>query len=154
SNVLCLLLSLIALASVAHIWVVCAPAQNLDSLRSTVRPESSTSAPKFDLFDYEKDRLNALDNTSRVLLTVGGVFAILLGFGSWKALEEQRHSAKEALQLQIDQSDRRFEQAMEDHAKKIQKTLEDVGSLRDEVRQDFPMFGRMRRNFAGILIDL
>lgn len=53
------------------------------------------------LFAHEKDRLNALDSNSRVLMTLAGVFAIFLGLGAWKTFEDQRRSAAENLDLQM-----------------------------------------------------
>ena len=106
------------------------------------------------IIGYEKERLNAIDNASRVLMTMAGVFALLLGLGSWKTLDDQRRSANENLNLQISQFNQQFDQAMVEHARKAEETLDDVRSLRAEIHQDFPMFGRMRRNFTKILDEL
>jgi tetratricopeptide (TPR) repeat protein len=106
------------------------------------------------LLQYEKDRLAALDNISRLLLTFAGVFAVLLGVGSWKTLDDQRRSAKESLEIQIQQFKGQFEGALADHNRKLQDALDDVRSLREEIHKDFPMFGRIRRNFDKILHGL
>jgi hypothetical protein len=58
-------------------------------------------------------------------MTVAGVFTFALGFGSWATLNEQRKQARESMD-----------------------------KLKGEVESDFPMLGRMGRNFSKVLTGL
>ena len=89
-------------------------------------------AEQKELLTFEKEHLSVLDNASRTLLTVAGVFAILLGLGSWKALEDQRKAAQRELETQTDQ----------------------ITAFRKEIEKDFPMFGRVHQNFGRVLAEL
>lgn len=167
-NVMFFLLGLAALICVGYVWVAPILAQrpasagktrpaefNRPTAESGTTPHSNAAeTPDSAVFNFEKDRLNELDNDSRVLMTIAGVFAFLLGVGSWKTLEDQRRSAEKSLDLQIDQFSQQFNQAMSEHARKAEEALDDVRRLREEIHQDFPMFGRMRRNFGRILFEL
>ena len=84
------------------------------------------------ILGYERERLALVDSTSRFLVSGAGIFALLLGLGSWKIVEDQAKAGKE-----------RFEQQ-----------LSTLRELKDELERDFPMFGRMRSNFVRILADL
>jgi hypothetical protein len=61
-----------------------------------------------ELVDNEKERLASLDNSSRLLMSIATVFAILLGFAAWKTLEDQRKAAGEGLKLQLQLFDQQF----------------------------------------------
>jgi len=102
----------------------------------------------------EKDRLSALDSNSRVLMTVAGVFAIFLGLGAWKTLEDQRRSAAENLEMQMTNFSDRFKHAIEEHRYQSEKAMLDLREMREEIRRDFPMFGRVRQNFTRVLTQL
>src|SRR5437879_13026221 len=102
----------------------------------------------------EKDRLSALDSNSRVLMTVAGVFAIFLGLGAWKTLEDQRRSAAENLEMQMTNFSDRFMHAIEEHRYQSERAMLDLREMREEIRRDFPMFGRMRQNFTRVLTQL
>jgi hypothetical protein len=60
------------------------------------------------LVDNEKERLASLDNSSRLLMSIATVFAILLGFAARKTLEDQRKAAGEGLKLQLQLFDQQF----------------------------------------------
>src|SRR5579871_31525 len=102
----------------------------------------------------EKDRLNALDSNSRVLMTVAGVFAIFLGLGAWKTLDDQRRSATENLDMQMTNFSDRFTHAIEEHRHQSERAMQELREMRDEIRRDFPMFGRMTQNFTRVLTQL
>jgi len=89
-----------------------------------------------------------------VLMTIAGLFALLLGFGAWKTLDDQRRSATENLDLLLTRFNQQFETALGEHQRKANEAIDDVRTLRTEIQQDFPMFGRMRRNFARVLNEL
>jgi len=89
-------------------------------------------AEQKELLGFEKEHLSVLDNASRTLLTVAGVFALLLGFASWKALEDQRKVAQLELETQTNQ----------------------ITAFRKEIEKDFPMFGRVHQNFGRVLAEL
>uniref|UniRef100_Q028Y2 Tetratricopeptide repeat protein n=1 Tax=Solibacter usitatus (strain Ellin6076) TaxID=234267 RepID=Q028Y2_SOLUE len=102
----------------------------------------------------EKDRLNALDSNSRVLMTVAGVFAIFLGLGAWKTLDDQRRSAAENLDLQMTNFSDRFTHEIEEHRHQSERAMQELRDMREEIRRDFPMFGRMTQNFTRVLTQL
>jgi tetratricopeptide (TPR) repeat protein len=88
------------------------------------------------------------------MLTFAGIFAVLLGATAWKTLDDQRKSAEENLNLKVQVFEQKFEQLLDNHQSKLNNALRDIQNLRDEVRRDFPMFGKMQRNFATVLIGL
>jgi hypothetical protein len=97
--------------------------------------------------EVEWDALKWLDTGQRTLLTIAGTFAILLGIGSWKILEDQRRGARDAIESEIATLKAQFSGAIE----KADRALKDIQQTREELQEDFPMFGRMRRNFARIV---
>lgn len=167
-NTLFFFLGVAALGCISYIWVEpiaaqkpraaaqAAPSQadNTASQTPQAPPTRPNATKQNTAFNYEEVRLDKLDNDSRVLMTIAGVFALLLGFGSWKTLEDQRRSAEKGLELQINHFKQQFEQSISEHTRKAEEALEDVRQLREEIHQDFPMFGRMRRNFGRILVQL
>jgi len=66
------------------------------------------------------------------MMTAVGIYTIIIGLVSWKALESQR---------------KEFEQASKG-------SLANLERLRDEFQLDFPMLGRIQRNFKSILANL
>lgn len=102
------------------------------------------------VLNTEKEEISSFDESAKLLMTVAGLFAIVLAAGSWKALDEQRKASSDNLDLQRQKSDLQFQGSMEDS----QRSLKAVEKLRDEVQRDFPMFGRMRSNFFQILQGL
>lgn len=131
----------------------------------------------------ERDELTRITDISKTLITVAGVFAFLLGAGSWKLFEDQQKAAretleaqKEAAQVAFDAEQRAAKHALEEQQntfatqirnfisaseeslnqslQESQASLKQVSALRDEVERDFPMFGRMRSNFQRILLSL
>jgi hypothetical protein len=120
----------------------------------------------------ERDELTRITDISKVLITVAGVFAFLLGAGSWALLRDQRKDAKESLETDrqvaanaLDTQRKGFESQIQESVADSKRSLGvlldesrsslgQVRSLRDEVERDFPMFGRMRGNFQRILSGL
>jgi tetratricopeptide (TPR) repeat protein len=167
-NSVFLLLTGVAVGVLISTWVIPTFAQRYENPKPPAEAKNTpqTSAPPaadlirwFEdgeqrLFAHEKDRLNALDSNSRVLMTLAGVFALFLGLGAWKTLEDQRRSAAENLDLQMTTFSRRFEQAIEEHRHQSETTMLDLRAMRDEIHRDFPMFGRMRQNFTRMLTQL
>ena len=102
------------------------------------------------VFAAERDEITSLNDSVKFLISVAGVFAILLGAASWSALREQRREAGEALSVQ----EKKFAIEFEGLLSHSKISLDGVERLRDEVQRDFPMFGRMRANFAVILYGL
>ncbi len=105
---------------------------NFVGLDQQQRELEARIAEQKELLVFEKEHLSVLDNASRTLLTVAGVFAILLGLASWKALEDQRKAAQQELETQTDQ----------------------ITAFRNEIEKDFPMFGRVHQNFGRVLAEL
>ncbi len=142
-------------------WIVPTFAQRLDQISSLPVSPTQTEilinrfeARELQLLADEKDRLSALDNNSRVLMTVAGLFAIFLGLGAWKTLEDQRRSAAENLEMQMTNFSDRFTHAIEEHRYQSERAMLDLREMREEIRRDFPMFGRMSQNFTRVLTEL
>jgi hypothetical protein len=149
------------LACIPYLWLT--PLLGQRDNRLSLAPEGSNRGrpqeplkdiDNRDLVGYEKDRLAELDNASRTLLTVSTIFALLLGLGAWKSLDDQRKFAEKNLDLQRSQFKLEFDQALTEHKQKVHHALEDIRQLREEMRLDFPMFGRMNKNFTGMLVEL
>jgi hypothetical protein len=98
----------------------------------------------------EKDELNHLSDLAKLLMTVAGVFAILLGAASWKTLDDQRKAGNENLALQKENQKLQFAGLLEES----KRSLKAVSDLKDELQREFPMFGRMQNNFSNILHGL
>jgi hypothetical protein len=104
--------------------------------------------------DEEGQRMSFIDSSSRALMTFAGAFAILLGLGSWKILEDQRQQAKDGLANQTKTFEEKFKDALSRQAEQFQQSLNTIHALRDEVHDDFPMFSKIQKNFVRILDDL
>jgi len=120
----------------------------------------------------ERDELTRITRLSEYLITLAGVFGLVLGLGSWTILNDQRKAAKEALENDrraasdaLDAKRREFEAKIEESVSASKRLLSDslhdsstslrqVTALRDEVERDFPMFGRMKANFQKVLNGL
>jgi tetratricopeptide (TPR) repeat protein len=83
-------------------------------------------------FSAERDELDYLTRIIVLMMTAVGIYTIILGVVSWKALDSQREE---------------FERASKG-------SLASLERLRDELELDFPMLGRIQRNFKGILAAL
>jgi hypothetical protein len=120
----------------------------------------------------ERDELTRITDISKTLITVAGVFAFLLGAGSWKLLDDQQKAAREILDTQreaakvdLEAQRKAFESQIREFISnseyllkkslgESQTSLKQVTELRDELEREFPMFGRMRSNFHRILVGL
>jgi hypothetical protein len=98
----------------------------------------------------KKEEISHLSDIAKLLLTVTGIFTIVLGGASWKALEDQRRSSRESL----DSQKALFDAQLKEILAKANDSLQEVGRLREELERDFPMFGRMRSNFSKVLSGL
>ena len=108
------------------------PAPSILDLEQQQKGLEARIAEQKELLAFEKEHLSVLDNASRTLLTVAGIFTILLGVASWKALEDQRNTAQLELETQTNQ----------------------IRAFREEIEKDFPMFGRIHLNFGRVLSEL
>jgi len=121
-----------------------------EDLQAEVSTMDRDVASQEKVFTAEKDELAHLNDATKFLMTATGIFAFLLGLASWKTLEDQRTAASENLKLQMQNIALQFAKTIDES----NASLESVTRLRDEVQRDFPMFGRMRSNFARILHGL
>lgn len=94
-------------------------------------------------------------------MTIAGVFTLILGAASWKALDDQRKQASESLAAQKATFEAELKaflsssnNLIEESLNKSKESLRQTEQLRDEVERDFPMFGRMGNNFSKVLIGL
>jgi len=83
-------------------------------------------------FSAEKDELDYLTRIIELMMTAMGIYTIILAVVSWKALDSQKQE---------------FERAS-------QSSLENLERLRNELQLDFPMLGRIQKNFKNILATL
>ncbi|MDW5265222.1 MULTISPECIES: hypothetical protein [Acidobacteriaceae] len=100
-------------------------ADEISKLAQEVETQSAT-------FSAEKDELDYLTRIVVLMMTAVGLYTIILGVVSWKALDGQR---------------KEFERASKG-------SLANLERLRDELELDFPMLGRIQRNFKSILANL
>jgi hypothetical protein len=121
--------------------------QSLKQEEEVLEKEISTQDK---LLASKQEEINRLNDFAKVLMTAVGVFAIILGLASWKALDDQRKAASENLDIQKENLKLGLDAALDDS----RRSLEGVNRLRDELQHDFPMFGRMRNNFSNILHGL
>jgi hypothetical protein len=121
--------------------------QNIKQEEETLEKEIATEDK---LLAAKQEEISRLNDFAKLLMTAVGVFAIILGLASWKALDDQRKAASETLTLQKENLKLRLDGALEES----RKSLEGVNRLREELQRDFPMFGRMRSNFSNILHGL
>jgi tetratricopeptide (TPR) repeat protein len=84
------------------------------------------------VFSAQKEEIDYLTHISEIMLTVVGLFSIILGAVSWKTFDDQRQSARLA----------------------VAEELQRLDDLRNELQLDFPMLGRIQSNFRSILISL
>ncbi|HEY1218597.1 MAG: hypothetical protein ABSE42_16140 [Bryobacteraceae bacterium] len=106
------------------------------------------------LLENERERLAALDSTARFMMTLVGVFAFLLGAMAWKTVDDQRKSAEKNLEIQLKQFEQTARQQLGTMKADSDKALNDIESLRQEIHAEFPMFGRMKKNFGRTLHEL
>lgn len=109
----------------------------------------------------EKDETSRLNDLSRLLMTIAGVFTFFLGAASWKTLEDQRKLATETLDSQKKLFEAELKtllssskNLLDETLQKSNDSLKQTERTRDEVERDFPMFGRMGVNFAKVLTGL
>jgi hypothetical protein len=122
----------------------------IQELRGQVSEFEKEASSQEQVFAAEKEEVNQINDSAKILMTAAGIFALLLGAGSWKTLEDQRNASSENLKLQMQNLALQFSKALDES----QMALEGVKRLRDELQRDFPMFGRMRNNFYQILQGL
>jgi len=84
------------------------------------------------LFSAEKDELDYLTRIIVLMMTAVGIYTLILGLVSWKALDSQRNEFEES----------------------SKGSLANLERLRNELELDFPMLGRIQRNFKSILGNL
>jgi tetratricopeptide (TPR) repeat protein len=121
--------------------------QNLKQDEEVLEKEISTEDK---LLAAKQEEISRLNDFAKFLMTAVGVFAIILGLASWKALDDQRKAASENLDLQKENLKLGLDAALDES----RRSLEGVNRLRDELQHDFPMFGRMRSKFSNILHGL
>jgi tetratricopeptide (TPR) repeat protein len=155
------------------------PAQALGGISVSQNPTSAPSGPSIQVLQNQFDALKAesanqekaiaiereeishLNEVPRLLMTVAGVFALVLGAASWKSLDDQRKLARETQDSQKATFDAELKaflssanNLLNETLNKSKESLRQTEQLRDEVERDFPMFGRMGGNFARILTGL
>jgi hypothetical protein len=141
-KVLCILLGFMFATAIALVWahpgIIKAPAivnsppvggptgdqpgQKLTALETEIATEDKVVAA-------EKDDLSHLNDLTKVLMTIAGVFALLLGAASWKALDDQRRAASENIDLQKEN----FDQKLKGLLDASRDSLDGVRELRDEL---------------------
>jgi hypothetical protein len=187
-KVIVLLLAILFSITIAAIWVLPTEARTSkpgsspnSSTGTATAGKPASSSETADLFDsqnrlntlkeeisnqdkaiaIEKEETSHLNDLSRLLMTIAGVFTFLLGAASWKTLEDQRKLARETLESQKKLFDAELKTLLNSSKNLLDETLQQSSDslkqtvrLRDEVERDFPMFGRMGSNFSKVLTGL
>lgn len=127
---------------------------SLNTLRDQVSNQNQAIA-------LEKEETSHLNDLSRLLMTIAGVFTFILGAASWKTLEDQRKLARETLEAQKKLFEAELKTLLSSSKGLLDETLRHSNDslnqterIRDKVERDFPMFGRMGSNFSKVLTGL
>jgi hypothetical protein len=104
--------------------------------------------------DLQRERMATIESTARFIITIAAIFAALLGLAAWKTLEDQRRWAEISLGQQSKHAQQQIEFELKAIRTQADSAAKDLEQLRSEITEDFPMFGRMRRNFSRVLTEL
>jgi tetratricopeptide (TPR) repeat protein len=104
--------------------------------------------------DAERDRLAALDDLARTMMTIAGLITIIIGAAAWKTVEDQRTLAEKGLSAQMKEFDQQMNRHLSTVKSDADRALRDMERAKSEIHQEFPMFGHMRRNFERVLYGL